>query len=78
MRPHYDAKQMETAESINYHNPLWWVIWGVSTRHYWAFPKFNVPQGTILDERDPRELLSQMRQIELRYLPPPYHPPRQT
>jgi hypothetical protein len=78
MRPHPDMAQMETAESISHHHPLWLVIWGTASRRYWAFPWFNVPQGTILNERDPRELLTRMRQTELRYLPPPHHPPRQT
>jgi hypothetical protein len=78
MRPHHDSPQFETAASIDHDNPLWLVMWGVASRCYWAYPKFNVPKGTILSAFNPDELLSQMRQVELRYLPPPYQPPIQT
>jgi hypothetical protein len=79
MRPHPDAKQRETAASIDRDDPLWLVMWGTASRRYWAYPTFNVPKGTILSAADPGELLTQMRQIEMRYLPPPpRYQPRQT
>ena len=54
MRPHTDTAQLETAESINHHNPLWLVIWGVASRRYWAF---RAPRGASLYPRLSREEL---------------------
>jgi hypothetical protein len=71
----YDDSQRATADFIQRNNPLWVVIWGTGSRRYWAFPAFDVPPGLILQSADPDKLVTQMRQTELRHLPPPYHPP---
>jgi hypothetical protein len=57
-------------EFVNRENPLWLVMYGAGSRRYWAFPAFNVPSGTILESADLDELVTQMRETELRYLWP--------
>jgi hypothetical protein len=59
------------AESVNRENPLWLVMYGAGSRRYWAFPAFSVPSGTLLASADLDELVSWMRETELRYLPYP-------
>ena len=71
----FEDEYRRTAASIERDNPLWIVIWGIFSREYWAFPKFNVPPHTILHARNPSQLAAQMRQVEREYLgaPAPQH-----
>ena len=74
LRSHPDAHHMKTADSIARANPRWLVTWSLTSRHYSAYPMFAAPAGTVLAEREPRELLAQMRQTERQHLPPPTPP----
>jgi hypothetical protein len=65
----YDMDQRRMAELVNRENPLWLVMYGVGSRRYWAFPGFRVPSGTLLESADLNELVTQMRETELHYLP---------
>jgi hypothetical protein len=63
--------------------PGWVVLWGVSSRRYWAIPSSAAtPPGTILSAPTPRGLIAAIRRAELtaapgidpgdsRVLPPP-------
>jgi hypothetical protein len=42
------------------------VMWGVYSMEYWAFARFEAPQGVIVHAADPDELARQMRNIEVR------------
>jgi hypothetical protein len=39
-------------------------MWGCHSRLYWAFPRFNAPQGTVIAAPDPAGLTEHMRQAE--------------
>jgi hypothetical protein len=45
--------------------PGWLILWGCYTRLFWAFPRFSVPQGTIVSAADPDRLLADMHSVEL-------------
>jgi hypothetical protein len=61
-----DETARQTAIQIEQDFPRWMVMWGVHSQEYWAFARFEVPQGVILHAADPNELARQMRDIELR------------
>ena len=61
---HYDPEQRHAAARIQNRNPRWLVLWGVSSRRYWAFPMFDVAPGTIISAVDPKELLTLMTRAE--------------
>jgi hypothetical protein len=65
MTEFYDDQERQTAMRIERENPRWLVIWGVYSRLYWAFPRFNAPPGIIIAAPDPGELLARMRRIEV-------------
>jgi len=44
--------------------PCWLVIWGTYTRQFWAFPRFEVPPGTIARAADVNTLAGTMRKIQ--------------
>jgi hypothetical protein len=44
--------------------PRWYVTWGAYSRELWAYPLFDVPEGTIVHAADPTELTRLMRAIE--------------
>jgi hypothetical protein len=75
LRQPYDESQRRAAGFMQRENPYWLIMYGVWSRLYWATPAFDVPPHTILSAAEPDDLLRQMRQVELRYLPPPYQPP---
>jgi hypothetical protein len=45
-------------------NPSWIVLFGVYTREFVAFPRFDVPSGTVLVARYPAALPPRMRTVE--------------
>jgi hypothetical protein len=47
----------------------WVVLWGCSSRRFWAFPLFAARPATILSAGDPATLLARMRQAELATTP---------
>jgi len=61
----YDPGQRRAAGRIERQNPGWVVMYGPWTRHYWAYPRFSAPRGTILDAPSIAELLPLMRAAEL-------------
>ncbi len=52
------AKQLESD------NPLWIVMFGVYSREFVAFARFEAPSGTIITARYPAALPSRMREVE--------------
>jgi hypothetical protein len=55
-------------------HPHWLILYGPWTRHYFAFPRFHVPPGTILAAATTPDLLALMRATEQQASPGP--PPR--
>lgn len=61
----YDQQERAVAARIARDHLGWVVLWGVSSRRYWAFPTHPAaPRGTILSAADPRELMTAIRQTE--------------
>jgi hypothetical protein len=61
----FDGQQQRIAERVQRDHPDWVIMWGCHSRLYWAFPRFNAPQGTVIAAPDPAELTEHMRQAEL-------------
>ncbi len=75
MSPPYDLPERRTAARIQGWHRGWLVIWGVSSRRYWAYPLFDAVPGTIVSAADPKELLAQMSQAEIAAGPVGPRPP---
>lgn len=65
MRGLYDPDQRRAARHLERNDPAWLVMYGPWTRHFWAYPRFAAPRGTILHASSTRELLAMMRTAEL-------------
>lgn len=59
-----ELEMLRTAEGLEFDNPLWIVVFGVYSRQFIAFPRFDVPIGTIATARYPAALSGRMRRIE--------------
>jgi hypothetical protein len=58
------ARHREIAAGIALNCPGWLVMWSPYFRVYFAYPCFTVPQGTVLRDADPRELVAEMRTVQ--------------
>ena len=65
MTGHLDDQQQRYAAQVEHDHPNWVIMWGYHSRLYWAFPRFNAPQGTIVAAPSPAELTEAMRRSEL-------------
>jgi hypothetical protein len=54
----------QEAHRIEAENPLWIVIFGVSSREFVCFPRFGLDGGSIVAARDPAALPPRMRTVE--------------
>jgi hypothetical protein len=52
------------AERLESDNPSWIVMFGVYSRQFVAFPRFNAPEGTIIVAGYPGALPERMRRVE--------------
>ena len=59
-----DDQQWQLASEIENRHPAWLVTWGCYTRLFWAYPLFDVPQGTILSAPGPKRLVADMQTVE--------------
>lgn len=59
-----DVAERRTAIRIAGHRPRWWVLWGLWSRRYWAFPLFDAEPGTIISARSPIELVALLDDAE--------------
>jgi hypothetical protein len=59
-----ELAMLRTAAKLETDNPLWIVVFGVYSRQFIAFPRFNVPIGTMATARYPAALPGRMRRIE--------------
>jgi hypothetical protein len=66
-----DDHEWQTAAEIEESHPHWLVMWGSYSRVFWAFPRFEVPDGTIVSARDRERLLAEMRDVEAEVSAPP-------
>lgn len=73
----YDRRERALALRITREHPGWVVLWGVSSRRYWAFPiDVAIPRGTILSATRPRDVIAAIHQAGLAAAPgPPSHVP---
>lgn len=63
-----DERNRAEAERIERENPEWIVVFGIYTRQFICFPKFNAPRGTVLVAPHPAVLPVLMRNAEPRQL----------
>lgn len=61
-----DDEAREIARTIEEKLPDWFVVWGVYTKQFVAFPLFGVPRGTILTAYYPDALVDRMQSTERR------------
>jgi hypothetical protein len=54
----------ETATRIERQYPAWLVMWSPYYLEYYAYPRFYVPQGTVLHNSDPGQLAAEMRTVQ--------------
>jgi hypothetical protein len=65
------AEMRRMAGQLEEENPSWIVVFGVYTREFVAFPRFDVPRGTVIAARYPHALPPRMRRIEAKGTPGP-------
>jgi hypothetical protein len=70
----HDEHERAIAAQAERDHPHWAVLWGTHTRHYWAYPRFQAPPGTIIAAADLRTLAAQMNRAELTASNPPPAP----
>ena len=66
LSPDSDEDMTRAATELEAENPLWIVVFGVYTRQFVAFPRFDVPDRAIAVAYYPAALASRMREIEQR------------
>lgn len=59
-----ENEMLRVARELESGNPQWIVVFGVYTRQFVAFPRFNVPSGTFAVALYPGALESRMHDIE--------------
>jgi hypothetical protein len=59
-----DGQGRQIAREIEQNHPSWLVMWGCYSRLFWAFPRFNVPRGTIVSAPEPDRLFAEMQSVE--------------
>jgi len=65
-----DAAEMKReAGRLESGNPRWIIVFGDYSRQFVAFPRFTVPEGTIVTARYPGALPARMRAVERGALP---------
>jgi len=57
----------EIAEQIDHARPQWLVLWGSYSRHFWAFPLFEMRPRLLVYASYPNALLARMDEAERRY-----------
>jgi hypothetical protein len=76
----FDEQEQRAAAWIERDHPQWLILWGVHTRLYWGFPRFQAPPGTMIAAPDTAGLITRMQHTELAaraHKPPPASPPAQ-
>jgi hypothetical protein len=54
----------ETATRIERQYPAWLVMWSPYYLEYYAYPRFYVPQGTVLHYADTGQLVAEMCTVQ--------------
>jgi len=60
-----DGQERRSAAEIEQSHPGWVVIWGCYSRLFWAFPRFQVPEGTIVSAPRSSHVLADMHRVEV-------------
>jgi hypothetical protein len=60
----YEEAAREIATRLEAEHPLWLVVFGVYTKQFVCFPKFESPNGTMLIATYPEAIPDGMRQFE--------------
>jgi hypothetical protein len=58
------AEMRRIAGRLEEENPSWIVVFGVFTREFVAFPRFDAPTGTVVTASYPHALPPRMRAVE--------------
>ena len=69
-----DEECREIARDIEQESHGWFVVWGVYSRQFVAFPLFDAPQGTILTANYPDALAGRMEETRRKL---GYHPEKE-
>jgi hypothetical protein len=64
LSPDSDDDMTRVARQLEAENPLWIVVFGIYTRQFVGFPRFDVPSETMAVAHYPAALASRMRDIE--------------
>jgi hypothetical protein len=59
-----EQKMRDIAERLEADNPLWMVMFGVYSRQFVAFARFDSPSGHVLSAHYPAALPDRMRAVE--------------
>jgi hypothetical protein len=59
-----EDQQRRVASEVEQSHPRWIVMWGAYSHMFWAFPRFDVPKGTIVSAPDPGRLTADMQRVE--------------
>jgi hypothetical protein len=59
------AEMRRIAGQLEEDNPSWIVVFGVYTRQFIAFPRFDSPRGTVVTASYPAALPPRMRAVEV-------------
>jgi hypothetical protein len=68
------AEMWRIAGQLEEDNPWWIVVFGVFTREFVAFPRFDATRGTIVTALYPAAMPPRMRAIEQHHAVPPPRP----
>jgi hypothetical protein len=66
-----DDEERYVAREIELSHPDWMVLWGCYSRLFWAFPRFQVPRGTIVSAPIRDWLVADMRSVEAEFMHSP-------
>lgn len=59
-----EDEMMRIARELESGNPRWIVVFGVYTRQFVGFPRFDVPSGTIVIALYPGAIAARMHDVE--------------
>ena len=65
------AEMRRIAGQLEKDNPSWIVVFGIYTKEFVAFPRFDAPRGTVIAARYPGALPPRMRRVEGNARPAP-------
>jgi hypothetical protein len=59
-----DEESRAVASELEKANPRWIVIFGIHTRQFVCYPRFDAPRGTMIADCYPEAVAGHMRELE--------------